>query len=127
MSNIRSEGTGAQLPARPIAGHHALMPSQIRMSGEFHVRQPHPSHKDAIAAHCRWGLETGGTHCSDDVVLVDSVAADSYGTGELAVLVQGNAARKDLDSVIEAGYVGARAHWQPAKDPSECGADEIHL
>src|SRR5262249_4434454 len=74
--------------------------SQIRMSGELHIRQPHASHKDPVTAHLSGSFETSGTHRGDQVVLIHTVAADSYSACELTVLEKGNTAGKDLNSII---------------------------
>src|SRR5919206_74692 len=50
----------------------------------------------------------------DDVVLVHAVAADADAADQLAVLVERDAARKDLDAVRDVRYRGA-GHVRPAQ------------
>src|SRR5262249_6336398 len=71
------------------------------MPRKFNVRQSHTPNKDSIRADVGRGFKSRAAHRSDQIILIDSVAANADGAGELTVLIKWDAAGKDLNAVCE--------------------------
>ena len=72
---------------------------QIRTTWKLQEGQSHSAHKNLIRTNGRRGRKAVSAAGADQVVLIHSIATDSNSANQHAILVDGNASRKDLDAI----------------------------
>src|SRR5262245_36215004 len=71
------------------------------MAREFDKRQAHVAYKERVATKIRRRLKAGATHRRDQIILIDTVAADANGADQLTAFVERHTAGKDLNAVFK--------------------------
>src|SRR2546421_8105583 len=99
---------------------------QVRAARELHEREARAADDYLVGAYGGRRFEAVAPGGGDDVVLINAVAADADAADELAVLVDGDAARKDLDAVRDVRNRRA-AHVRAADGREQVRLDEVNL
>src|SRR5262245_47189523 len=99
----------------------------IRMARIFNPRQSHAARRQLICANSFRRLETFGASIGDDVVLINTVAADTDGPDQHAVFEKRHAARENLNAVGQIRDWRAARHWIAAQDVDERPFDQREL
>ena len=71
---------------------------------EFEVGEADTVNKDLVGADSSWGFEADRAASGDEVVLIDTVAADTEATGKYSVFIEAHCTgEKDYAALIAVG------------------------
>ena len=73
------------------------------MTRKFDPRQSHAADKDLVGADGFGSFKAYAAGGGNNVILINTVAADAYGSNQHSVFVKRHAARKDLKAIWQSG------------------------